>query len=85
MNSTTLGAAAANPREQFQSLMRAVGMLPVLILLMIGFGLIAGGGIADESSWLELRAVVPVFAAGWLLRTGRLHREAPAAAQVTSV
>ena len=41
MNSTTLGAAAANPREQFQSLMRAVGMLPVLILLMIGFGLIA--------------------------------------------
>ena len=41
MNSTTLGATAANPREQFQSLMRAVGMLPVLILLMIGFGLIA--------------------------------------------
>lgn len=41
MNSTTLGAPAASPREQFQSLMRAVGMLPVLILLMIGFGLIA--------------------------------------------
>ncbi|MFU2486719.1 ABC transporter permease subunit [Thauera sp. WH-1] len=41
MTSTTLGAIAANPREQFQSLMRAVGMLPVLILLMIGFGLIA--------------------------------------------
>ena len=40
MTSTTLGAAAS-PREQFQSLMRAVGMLPVLILLMIGFGLIA--------------------------------------------
>ncbi|CAM5291810.1 MULTISPECIES: inner-membrane translocator [unclassified Thauera] len=41
MTSTALGATAANPREQFQSLMRAVGMLPVLILLMIGFGLIA--------------------------------------------
>lgn len=41
MTSTTLGAPAASRREQFQSLMRAVGMLPVLILLMIGFGLIA--------------------------------------------
>lgn len=41
MTSTTLGAPTASPREQFQSLMRAVGMLPVLILLMIGFGLIA--------------------------------------------
>ena len=32
MTSTTLGAPAASRREQFQSLMRAVGMLPVLIL-----------------------------------------------------
>lgn len=41
MTSTALGTSSANPREQLQSMMRAVGMLPVLILLMIGFGLIA--------------------------------------------
>lgn len=39
--STTLSAGTATPRESFQSLMRAVGMLPVLLLLMIGFGMIA--------------------------------------------
>jgi ribose transport system permease protein len=37
----TLSAYTSTPRENFQSLMRTVGMLPVLILLMIGFGLIA--------------------------------------------
>lgn len=37
----TLRAGTATPRESFQTLMRTVGMLPVLILLMIGFGLIA--------------------------------------------
>lgn len=38
---TTLRAGTSTSRENFQSLMRTVGMLPVLILLMIGFGLIA--------------------------------------------
>jgi ribose transport system permease protein len=37
----TLSAYTSTPRENFQSLMRTVGMLPVLILLIIGFGLIA--------------------------------------------
>lgn len=33
--------SAGNSREQFSSMMRTVGMLPVLIILMIGFSLIA--------------------------------------------
>lgn len=33
----------ATPRERFQSVMRAVGMLPVLILLAAGFGILAEG------------------------------------------
>lgn len=37
----TLARSASTPRENFQALMRTVGMLPVLILLMLGFGLIA--------------------------------------------
>ncbi len=37
----TLATSASTPRENFQALMRTVGMLPVLILLMLGFGLIA--------------------------------------------
>ncbi|MDO9597545.1 MAG: ribose ABC transporter permease [Azoarcus sp.] len=41
MSATTTLSTTSTSRENFQSLMRTVGMLPVLILLMIGFGLIA--------------------------------------------
>jgi ribose transport system permease protein len=46
-NGSPTAATAASPtpvvtaREQFQALMRALGMLPVLVLLVIGFGLMA--------------------------------------------
>lgn len=36
-------AVQPTPRERFQSLMRTVGMLPVLILLAAGFGILAEG------------------------------------------
>ncbi|MFN3987431.1 MAG: ABC transporter permease subunit [Rhodocyclaceae bacterium] len=46
MNTGTTTAAngtvhTVTPREQFQGLMRTLGMLPVLVLLIIGFGLMA--------------------------------------------
>jgi ribose transport system permease protein len=40
---------AASPRERFQSLMRAVGMLPVLLLLTLGFGMLAEGFLTGQN------------------------------------
>ncbi|WP_197538724.1 ribose ABC transporter permease [Azoarcus sp. KH32C] len=42
-------AVQSTPRERFQSLMRAVGMLPVLILLAVGFGMLAEGFLTAQN------------------------------------
>jgi ribose transport system permease protein len=42
-------AARATHRERFQSLMRSVGMLPVLILLVIAFGAMTDGFISAQN------------------------------------
>ncbi|QTQ38476.1 Ribose ABC transporter, permease protein [Aromatoleum petrolei] len=39
----------ATPRERFQAVMRAVGMLPVLILLAAGFGILAEGFLTTQN------------------------------------
>ncbi len=62
----TLRGGAATPRENFQALMRTVGMLPVLILLMIGFGLIADSffSVQNFSIIAQQASINIVLAAG---------------------
>ncbi len=62
----TLRGGTASPRENFQALMRTVGMLPVLILLMIGFGLIADSffSVQNFSIIAQQASINIVLAAG---------------------
>lgn len=62
----TLRGGTATPRENFQALMRTVGMLPVLILLMIGFGLIADSffSVQNFSIIAQQASINIVLAAG---------------------
>ena len=52
MNNASAPATAPitpSSRERFQSLMRAVGMLPVLLLLTLGFGMLAEGFLTGQN------------------------------------
>lgn len=56
----------ATPRERFQALMRSIGMLPVLILLAIAFGLMAEGFFTAQNFSIiaQQAAINIVLAAG---------------------
>lgn len=64
--SATLSSTPSTPRENLQNLMRTVGMLPVLILLIIGFGLIADSffSVQNFSIIAQQASINIVLAAG---------------------
>ncbi|MBL8445752.1 MAG: ribose ABC transporter permease [Zoogloeaceae bacterium] len=64
--SATLSTTPSTPRENLQNLMRTVGMLPVLILLIIGFGLIADSffSVQNFSIIAQQASINIVLAAG---------------------
>lgn len=64
--SASLSSTPSTPRENLQNLMRTVGMLPVLILLIIGFGLIADSffSVQNFSIIAQQASINIVLAAG---------------------